>query len=237
MENWKTIWEKRSADFSKVDIDDSYAIFKELKRIDGFDVVGELSIESLLAQHREIVERLSKYNTIKSIFEVGCGCGANLYLFNEDNYKIGGVDYSTALINIANQVFHNKVDMELICSEASAFPVDKKYDAAFSNSVFSYFPDEEYARAVLDRISQKARYSFGLIDVHNIDKKNDFYDFRRATIPDYDKRYNGLDKLFYSKEFFAEWGRQNGFDIEFYDSKMDGYWNSKYVFDVYGYRK
>jgi hypothetical protein len=39
---WKTIWEKRSADFSKVDSDDSYAIFKELKRTDGFDVVREL---------------------------------------------------------------------------------------------------------------------------------------------------------------------------------------------------
>ena len=41
MENkWKEIWEKRSDDFSNVDMSNPINIFMELKRIDGFDVIG-----------------------------------------------------------------------------------------------------------------------------------------------------------------------------------------------------
>ncbi len=40
MRKWKEIWEKRTDNFDKIDMSDEKAVFLELKRIDGFDVVG-----------------------------------------------------------------------------------------------------------------------------------------------------------------------------------------------------
>lgn len=41
MENkWKEIWEKRTDHFDEIDMTNPKAVFLELKRIDGFDVVG-----------------------------------------------------------------------------------------------------------------------------------------------------------------------------------------------------
>lgn len=48
---------------------------------------------------------LSKYDKLSSIFDVGCGCDANMYLFQNDGMSIGRMDYSSAHIEIANRLF------------------------------------------------------------------------------------------------------------------------------------
>lgn len=236
---WKEIWEKRSEDFSNVDMTDPINVFMELKRIDGFDVIGGgIPRDALIKQHDEIVQRLFKFHKGESVFEVGCGSGADLFLLADKGYKIGGMDYSSAQIAIAEKILKRDHNVqELICDEAINVPVDIKYDAVFSNSVFSYFQDEAYAAAVMDRISEKTRFAFGIIDVHDVEKKEQFEEFRKASVENYEERYKELKKLFYSKEFFLEWAKRADFDIEFYDSDVEGYWNSEYVFDVYLYRK
>ena len=42
-DKWKEIWEKRIDQFDNIDLDDERAVFLELKRIDGFDVIGGVS--------------------------------------------------------------------------------------------------------------------------------------------------------------------------------------------------
>lgn len=37
--NWKDIWERRSDNFSTIDMTDEKSVFLELKRINGYDVV------------------------------------------------------------------------------------------------------------------------------------------------------------------------------------------------------
>ena len=191
-----------------------------------------------MKQHKEIVQRLFKYRKGESVFEVGCGCGADLYLLSNDGFKVGGVDYSSAQISIAKKVFSEDDNMlELICDEAINIPIDIKYDSIFSNSVFSYFSNEEYTTKVLDRISDKVRFSFGIIDVHDIEKKQQFEAYRKETVENYEDRYKELKKLFYRRDFFLNWAEHNGYEIDFYDSNVEGYWNSEFVFDVYMYRK
>ena len=187
-----------------------------------------------------MIDRLSRGKKLNSFFEVGCGCGANLYLLLNDGYKIGGMDYSSALIEIAKKVFKKtstNVLQELFCDEAINLKYDIRYDSVFSNSVFSYFLDEKYATAVLDKMLLKSKYSLGLLDVHNIEKKNDFEAYRRKNIENYDVKYRDLKKLFYHKEFFYEWAKVNDCEIEFYDSYIAGYWNNEFVFDVYFFKK
>ena len=38
--NWQRIWEKREDHFANMDLQDDVAVFYELKRIDGFDIVS-----------------------------------------------------------------------------------------------------------------------------------------------------------------------------------------------------
>ena len=236
---WKRIWQSREGNVDEMDLADRRKTFLELKRIDGFDMKSDngLTFESLMEQHKAIMDGLSKYDKIESVFDLGCGSGANLYILQGDGYRIGGIDYSDKLIDIASKVLKPEGLSELICDSAANMPIDIRYDAAVSNSVFSYFVDLDYAKRVLDRIGKKIEKSFALIDLHDIEKKEDFLAYRRKLNPNYDKDYVGLDKLFYSRDFFKKWADGNGFDVVFTKSDMKGYWNNEYLFNAFFYRR
>ncbi len=237
--NWKNIWQNRHGDIDDIDADDTERMFVELKRIDGFDMKADngLTYDSMMEQHRNIMDGLSKNGKIESVFDIGCGSGANLFILQKEGYTIGGVDYSQNMVDIAKKVLRPEGLLELICSNAADMPTDIVYDAIVSNSVFSYFRDYEYATAVLDKIDRKVRKSFALIDIHDLDKKEAFLAYRRSLNPNYDKDYEGLSKLFYDRKFFREWADKKGFDVVFSKSDMKGYWNNEYLFNAFFYRK
>ena len=234
--NWKNIWEKRQLNEEAFKSDDINKLFLELKRADGFDVGGgELSEEALLRQYEDIRQRLFKGapNPIKSVYEVGCGSGANLLLFEHDGFTCGGIDYSKALTDIALKVLKTK---DVTCGEAVNADVEPKYDCILSNSVISYFPNTDYTLGVLEKMFQKTNYSIGLIDVHNIEKKEDFIAYRRKNIENYDEKYADLNKLFYSKELFVDFARGHNLKIEFSESAVENYWNNEFVFNCFMYK-
>ena len=234
--NWKNIWEKRTFNGSEIDPSDINKLFTELKRADGFDVGGgEISESALLKQYEDIKQRLTKNapKPVNSVYEVGCGAGANLLLFERDGFSCGGIDYSEALIGIAKQVLKTT---DLTCNEAINASAEPVYDCILSNSVISYFPDTDYTLKVLEKMYQKTNYSIGLIDVHDIEKKDDFTAFRRKTIENYDEKYADLNKLFYSRELFSEFARTHGLEIEFSESAVENYWNNEFVFNCFMYK-
>lgn len=231
---WQQIWNQRTFDFNVLKTGDEKSIFQELKRANGFDVVnGGLSYAALLEQHDQIEANLAQFNSLQSIYEIGCGAGANLYLFNRKGKVVGGCDYSAPLINVAQQVLRSR-DISLL--SANQTPKAPKYDAVFSNSVFSYFPDENYALKVLETMHYKCKHAIGLIDVHDITKKEAFEQYRMATVEDYKNRYKDLPKLFYAKEFFIEFAKQHHMTIMFKDSNIKGYWNNDFIFNVFMYK-
>ena len=203
--------------------------------MNGFDVMdGGIPPNSLLMQAQRIKELLHPTAGL-SVFDVGCGAGANLYLLQRDGIAVGGTDYSAALVEAARGVLPEA--RELTCGEADAFDTTLTYDAALSNSVFSYFPDEAFAERVLTRMLKKTAGAIGLIDIHDADKEEEFLAYRRAAIPDYDERYKGLGKLFYRRSFFEDFARAHDLRIEFPAIEMEGYWNTPFVFHVFLYRK
>lgn len=241
MNNWKEIWGKRFADKKILLKGEKRDIFLELKRSNGFDVYEEDApgYDAWIRQYNQIKHELAfdkdkETLTLGSVFEVGCGSGANLYLFECDGISCGGLDYSENLIKSASQVLTSD---DLTCAEAINMKTDIKYDAVLSNSVFSYFPDETYALSVLEKMYQKARHSIGIIDIHDIDKKEAFITYRKDSIKDYEERYKNLPKLFYSKKFFIDFASENGMDIKFSISDVDNYWNNNFVFNCYMYKK
>lgn len=237
--NWKHLWSNRCADELVLQCGDLEKVFMELKRSSGFDVVeGGIPYESFLEQYREMKERLSRNipggNAVQSVYEVGCGSGANLFLLEHDGIATGGIDYSERLLGWAKQVLRTA---DIRCDEACELPVEPKYDAVISVSVFGYFSDEDYAEVVLERMCQKAKYSVGVLELADAEKEDAYTAHRKQIIPNYEERYRGLPRQFYSKEFFADFARRHDMDIEIISVNMKDYWNSQFYFDCYLYKR
>lgn len=83
---WKNLWNKRHGELDKIEKGDVRKTFLELKRSAGFDVVNELTYEALYEQYVETKRNLNKgrQEGIQSVYEVGCGAGANLFLKDTD---------------------------------------------------------------------------------------------------------------------------------------------------------
>ena len=239
--NWEKIWNKRTFDFDVLKTNDDEKIFKELKRANGFDVVNDgLSYLSLIGQHNEIKANFAEafedkdFSRIKSIYEVGCGSGGNLYLFNKAGLKVGGCDYSHPLTEAARKALKSD---DILCASADKILETPVYDVVLSNSVFSYFPDSDYANRVLEIMYNKCRFAIGLIDIHDADKKEAFIKYRRATVEDYENRYKNLPKFFYDKKFFIDFAQKHNMRIVFKNSNVEGYWNNDFIFNCYMYKK
>lgn len=228
---WRQIWEKRTFDDSVLHDKDLAALFIELKRANGFDVVnGGIPYESLMEQYAVTKAKLLEYAPeAKSLYEVGCGSGANLLLFEHDGWTVGGLDYSASLIDTAKRVLRSD---DLRYAPASELSDSPEYDCLLSNSVFSYFSDYEYAENVLKTMCRKARNAIALFDIHDLEKKDAFIAYRKAEVADYEERYRNLPKLFYSRAFFADFAKKNGLSIEFVEYSMEGYWNNEFVFHL-----
>ena len=153
-----------------------------------------------------------------------------MFLYERQGIATGGIDYSNEQIRIARQVLKTN---DLTCSEAKNTNTDTKYDIVLSNSVFSYFSNEEYALEVLDKCLNKATKGIVLIDIHDYDKYDQYVAYRRKTIENYDEKYKGLDKLFYKRKFFVDFCEKYGLEYKFEKSCFDGYWNNDFVFDCY----
>lgn len=204
MNKWKEIWEKRIANDNAL-LGNKEEVLLELKRINGFDSTDNiLSYDSFYDQYIQTKRELSfgakKDFILQSIFEVGCGSGANLYLFQQDGIEVGGVDYSASLIETVSKILGK--NNALVCDEAINMPCDKKYDAILSNSVFSYFPSNEYALNVLENMYVKSNYSIGILDVHDVHKKEDFMNYRMETVKNYQEKYKDLQNTFMIENFF-----------------------------------
>ena len=240
--NWQSIWNKRSTDYNNFSALDDKQIVLELKRLDGFDISE--SAPTYEAFSKEIDKTVEYLFTSprrggvvdKSIFEVGCGSGVNLYLFHKAGFEVGGIDYSDALIKILKTVPTLENLRECICDEAINMPVNVTYDAIVSTSVFHYFYNLEYAEIVLKKMLQKANESIGILHIHDSEKEEEFLNFRRKLTPNYDERYKGLPNLFYSKEFFKNFAEKNNLKIEFTESFLDGFWNNPYIYNCFMYK-
>lgn len=93
---------------------------------------------------------------ISSVYEVGCGSGVNLYLFQQLKKvtQVGGCDYSQTQIALAKKILNAN---DLQCMEADQIAEKPVYDVVLSDSVFQYFQSPEYGMRVVEKMWNKAK--------------------------------------------------------------------------------
>ena len=232
MNNWKKIWEAKGNSF--IEKEDVFEMFCELKKANGFDVqTDDNYYKNFWLQWHNTAEKVKSLSDgFKSVYEVGCGSGVNLYMFQQlyGILELGGMDYSNSLLNIAKSVLNKP---SLICDEAINLNIMPKYDFVLADSVFQYFESSDYGMKVLEKMYQKAEKIIVITEIHDIEQRDLLLEHRRASVENYDELYKGLDKTFYSKNDFEEFAESHNCKIEIAKPQNDSYWNNEYVFDCY----
>ena len=78
--------------------------------------------------------------------------------------------------------------------------------------------------------SKKVTY---LGEIHNAEYEQELMEYRKATIEDYETRYEGLSKLFISKEWIEIIAKDYGKRVEFTEVNNPEYINAKYLFNCF----
>jgi hypothetical protein len=121
--------------------------------------------------------------------------------------------------------------------EAKNIDTEVKYDIVMSDSVFQYFPDSSYGMEVLEKMLDKANRVVAVLEVHDLTKKEELMAYRKSMVSDYDERYRGLDKTFYSKDEMIDLAQRNNCEYHIVKPHNKSYWNNEYVFDFYMVKK
>lgn len=202
----------------------------DLIRADGFDAGAGKADEAAWSNYiAELVRRLGAVAG-DSIFEVGCGAGAVLLVFHKAGCPVAGIDYSPTLIQYAQRAMPG---MSFAVAEANTLS-GRVHDFVLANSVFSYFPDLDYADEVLARMLAMAGKAVAVLDVPDAARQAAAEAARRAALPpgDYEARYHGLHHLYYAREWFAGVAARQGWRVDIADQWLVGYGNAPYRFNV-----
>jgi len=231
--NWKKIWNGKSA--AQIDDSSEFDAFKVLKRADGFDVAVENENEYYQYFYDDWLRFYDKVSElsfdIKSVYEVGCGSGVNLYMFlNRGVHDLGGIDYSESLASNAREITGSE---DIAQGDANTVSIEKKYDLVMSESVFQYFSSVEYAETVLRKMLEKSKKLVYLGEVHDAEYEEELMEYRRRLISNYDENYKGLKKQFYQRGWIERIAREYGKSVEFTNVDNPQYLNGKYLFNCY----
>lgn len=231
MDLWESIWSKHLVEFKDEHVDYE-TVFFALKRASGYDLGKGMVFNTFLDEYKRMKKLLRFNDFTDNVYEVGCGAGANLWLFQNDGIEAEGCDYAPSLVSGGTKAGVKGLSV----GKADNFPIEPQFDSVISGGMFGYLQSEETAIDVLDRMVTKAKKSVCIKRILNKDREEELIQKRRKNEPDYDEKYKELTKLYLTKAFFEEYARDNNLDIYIEDTYMEGYWNNGFTFDVYLYK-
>ncbi len=238
MNKWTEIWSRKPVIKDDNNGGDEFERFVRLKKANGFDVAVDNEEKYFRAFYNEWLEfydRILKLcgNNVANVYEVGCGSGVNLFMFENRSVIGGGCDYSRSMIETAKNYLNS---CDLICCEAAEINTSPQYDVVMSESVFQYFDSLDYADEVIRKMMEKSRKLVYIGEIHDKVYEEQLMDYRRKTIEDYDTKYAGLNKLFFEKNWFENIARSYGRSVSFSKVYNPEYINGGYIFNCYIYK-
>lgn len=233
---WRQIWNKKGSDMPDLSRNE-FDVFCELKKANGYDVNVHNEEEYFRNFYREWMEMYNRVNeiakdSIHSIYEVGCGSGVNLYLFKNriPHVILGGIDYSEGLSEMARHVTGCR---DIVCGNAENMDMEIRYDLVMAGAVFQYFDSLDYAETVLEKMIKKSNKIVYISELHDLELQEEWLAHRRKSMENYDQIYEGLGKMFYSREWISNIAERHGKEVVFSKRNNPEYWNSKYEFNCF----
>lgn len=222
---WKQIWECRTPPL------DNVLDLGTLIKLDGFDMgAGRIEVTDWQSYANLIAQRLALKDG-DSVYELGCGAGAFLFALRQfHTLKIGGLDYSTTLIETALRAMP---DGDFIVNEAKFLEKDNNYDYVISNSVFHYFT-HDYAADVITSMVMKSNIAVAIMEIPDLKTKLESESLRRdsLSVESYEKKYAGLVHTYYDRDWFKQQASMNGCTCEVFDGCVPNYAQNIYRFGV-----
>jgi len=140
------------------------------------------------------------------------------------NATVGGCDFSEILIKNANKYMKGN----FFVSSVIDVDINKAYDYAISNSVFQYFPSEQYARNVVSKMLKTAKKKIAILDVNDKDKED-----IAKTIRGNQKTKKFNKHHYYHKSFWYDVAMKEACDITIKEQNIKEYGNSSFRYNVF----
>lgn len=107
---------------------------------------------------RFLVEEISKHSPIKSVLEIGCASGPNLYLVAEKfpEADVRGIDISPVAVQKGNELFKQEdfsnVKLEVGKAQDLERFADKTFDVVFTDAVLIYISPDEIKHTIKEML-------------------------------------------------------------------------------------
>lgn len=229
MNRWKDIWTRRR--FRRSDTD----LLQRLLELDGFDTcLGGIDPPAWRAYVDAVAERVGITDQ-STVTEVGCGGGAFLYPLHQRGCSVSGIDYSQAMVDVAQEVMP---DGHFTVQEAHLLPITPQSDVVVSSGVFFYFPDQDYAATVARRMIVAARSAVAILDVSDLAHRDEAHRLRKGSLSAdaYARRYSGLEHLYLDRDWMRDTLLRAGAAVvEIEDQSIEGYGNATYRFNAFAW--
>ena len=231
---WHDVWSRRTLND---DSDGGSApTLEDLIVADGFNTGhGDIEVEAW-SEFTSRTYELFDLSPGDSLFDVGCGSGAFLYPASRRGIDVGGIDYSTSLIDIAKRAMP---DGSFDVREADELETVPSADVVMSFGVFLYFPSLDYARNVIDRMCRKAARAVAIFEIPDLALADQALAARQAVAGGaeaYAKRYEGLGHLSFSTQWVTSALEEQGLvDVTIEPQSIRGYGNGDFRFNAWGW--
>ena len=216
--NWEKIWNNR--DISKTI---KYKnVLEKLMYANGH--IGKnksINVISWKKYSKNIIKILSPEKK-SSLFEVGCGSGALLYLLKGEYNDYGGCDYSKSLVSIASKYLNKK---KVFFQNAKQLTSSKKFDHVIASSVFEYLTPLEIKK-VLENMVNKSKKKILILEILNKSLNKQFLrKFKK-------KLSSKINYSFFDKKFFLDFAKKKNLKITFFSSLIPYSKQKKYRYNV-----
>ena len=230
---WQSVWSQQPRNNVSPG---GEATLEDLIRADGFITgFGDITVDAW----SDFVDQTCAWLGLEagdSLFDVGCGAGAFLYLPGRRGITVGGIDYSPPQIELARRAIP---DGSFDVRDAGDMDVSPTVDVTIAFSVFQYFPSLDYARHVIDRMCRKATRAVALFDLPDVELADQALEARQAVAGGeaaYADRYEGLDHLSFSRAWITTTLQEHGLrDVTVGPQTMSGYDNGTFRFNAWGW--
>ena len=117
--------------------------------------------------------------------------------------------------------------------EACVCTDEPQEDVVIANHVIHYFPSVDYTAGVLSVMLRKARRVIAISGIPDEAIKTASETFRRGllTPEEYAKKYNGLEILYFKRQWFTDIAGKHGFTAEFFEHTMPGFAQNQFRYD------